>query len=543
MREGLYIETDVDKIVGSFFVDQNSADGKMLVILGSAGDGKSALLVNWNKRARESGVEPLPQVHLDATASFNPHEQYDITLNNFLEKSSENMAMGQGPRSAMAINLGLAINFFETRQYKNKFPSIWSAINDARTNNHIDRGNITILNLSRRQMFDARPEHLGEGFLLDIINKFDFSDTKSPFHAAFEKERASCHDESECILLYNATKFTNPEVRRKVAKILAARSIINGTHLNPRLIIHMVSSIMLHPRLRHLAVEDGKCPICHAHSIGNIEFRPEEIIWNSLFEQDVGKNHPLSGLLDPLAQINLSLDFHILELASSTKSLGDDMKQVKKLVKTAKKERQEVLISTLLRSKYLTGDNTYKTIIEDQEFIDFLGLYCLLRMGMSNYKQSAGNVNSALKKALRCWAGSVDESHLVRFTDGYKTPEFEFMSKWEEPKFSTTKSSQKTKESHKMGMIWMVLEVQNHGDRDVAIPLTFDIYQLMQKVIKGYNPSSIDMNRSEGIQLIASRLSDFTTKNSYVQVVEKDGDHVVDISVDELDTIRIGQVR
>ena len=61
----------------------------------------------------------------------------------------------------------------------------------------------------------------------------------------------------------------------------------------------------------------------------------------------------------------------------------------------------------------------------------------------------------------------------------------------------------------------------------------------MQKVIKGYNPSSIDLNRSEGIQLIASRLSDFTAKNDFVRVVKKDGDRGVVIKVDEFDTIRI----
>jgi DNA phosphorothioation-dependent restriction protein DptF len=543
MREGLYIETELDKIVKSFFINDVKLDGKMLVILGSAGDGKSALLVNWNKRARAAGVQPLPNIHLDATASFKPHEQYDITLNEFFKQASLNVKNQSGNRSALAINLGLAINFFETRDYKKNYPEIWEVINEVRIKNSFERDNIVVINLSRREMFDARPEHLGEGFLLDIINKFDFSDPKSPFHNAYEKEKMDCGDEGKCILFYNAIKFIDPNIRKMVAKVFAARSLINGTHLNPRLIIHMVSSILLNPQLRHFFVEDDRCPLCDARDHDKIEFEPGQLLWSAIFEQNEYSDLTLTGLVDPVAQANLSLDFFILNLSSSPKRMDDEMKSIKKLVKTSKKERQEFIISTFLRSRYLYGDKDFNTIIESTSFKNFLGLYSYLKNDKEEYRESAGNVNGTLKKALRCWAGSVDESHLVRFVDGYKTPEFEFMSEWKEPKFSISKSSKKTKESIRTGMVWMVLDLQHQGDRNVAIPLTFDIYQLMLNVIQGYNPSSVDLNRSEGIQLIASRLSDFTSKNSFVQVVERDGDRTVIIKVDELDTVRIEQVK
>lgn len=539
MREGLYVETNLDKIVRTFFVDDYKPDGKLLIILGSAGDGKSALLMNWTKRAKASGVTPLPKVHLDATASFNPHEQYDITLNNFLEVALENFVNRQGPRNAFAINLGLAINFFETRGYKNRFPAIWDAINEVRTKESAELDNMVIINLSRRDMFDVRPDHMGEGFLLDIINKFDFSNPNSPFHDAYQKEKESCKDESGCILYYNASKFTDPTVRKRVARVLAARSLITNTHLNPRLIIHQVSSILLHPWLRHMEVVDGRCPLCQSGEGAKQKVGPEHILWNALFDNETTANASLAGLIDPTAQVNFSLDFWILDLASSPKELRKKMQDINGLIKTSKKERQEVFISTLLRQKYLTGNDPNDTAIESKEFREFISLYCLLRYDMDQYKGAASNVNDILKTALRCWAGSVDESHLVKFSDGYKTPEYEFMSRWEAPTFSLRKSAQKTKESHTIGMVWVVLELRSQGGREIAIPLTFDIYLLMQKVIKGYNPSSIDLNRSEGIQLIASRLSDFTAKNDFVRVVKKDGDRGVVIKVDEFDTIRI----
>jgi len=72
LRQGLYITTDEDSLVNSFFVDDYADDGKLLIITGSAGDGKSARFsrVHFSKH-RIRGISSLTedQIHMDATAS------------------------------------------------------------------------------------------------------------------------------------------------------------------------------------------------------------------------------------------------------------------------------------------------------------------------------------------------------------------------------------------------------------------------------------------------------------------------------------------
>jgi len=124
LRQGLYISTEEDDLVNSFFVDEYSEDGKLLLITGSAGDGKSALLSRAFLNAQQQGIDSLTedQIHMDATASTEKTKTYDKTLDQFFTQVRGNLDSGIGPRSGVAINLGLAIDFFERKGYNEKIP-------------------------------------------------------------------------------------------------------------------------------------------------------------------------------------------------------------------------------------------------------------------------------------------------------------------------------------------------------------------------------------------------------------------------------------
>jgi hypothetical protein len=68
--------------------------------------------------------------------------------------------------------------------------------------------------------------------------------------------------------------------------------------------------------------------------------------------------------------------------------------------------------------------------------------------------------------------------------------------------------------------MWIVLEPEG-ADVSVPVPVTFELYQLMGQIRMGYNPNALDMERSEGMRLIQSRLSEFTNKHELVRVVNK----------------------
>jgi len=111
LRQELYVPTRQDETLTDFFVDQYAEDGRLLVITGSAGDGKSALLSRAFKKAQAEG-HPLVEsdICMDATASDSKHETYDTALKRFLDRAEKRRSSGRGSRSGIAINLGLAID-------------------------------------------------------------------------------------------------------------------------------------------------------------------------------------------------------------------------------------------------------------------------------------------------------------------------------------------------------------------------------------------------------------------------------------------------
>jgi type II secretory pathway predicted ATPase ExeA len=88
LREALYVETDEDELVTNFFADEYERDGRCLVITGSAGDGKSALLSRAFQEAQGTNSD-IEGVQVTAKAHFFPelfkkHRVRTQTLNSHI---------------------------------------------------------------------------------------------------------------------------------------------------------------------------------------------------------------------------------------------------------------------------------------------------------------------------------------------------------------------------------------------------------------------------------------------------------------------------
>ena len=76
-------------------------------------------------------------------------------------------------------------------------------------------------------------------------------------------------------------------------------------------------------------------------------------------------------------------------------------------------------------------------------------------------------------------------------------------------------------------------------DVDIPVPITFELYILMNRIGRGYSPNARDLERSEGIRLIHSRLSEFTNKQETVRVMDKVGTELLRLEEDAFGGITI----
>ncbi|WP_336351886.1 DNA phosphorothioation-dependent restriction protein DptF [Halorubellus litoreus] len=542
LRKELYVPTIEDQAVQDFFVDDYREDGSLLVITGSAGDGKSALLSRAFKRAMDAD-KPVDESHIrmDATAADTKHETYDVALNRFLRKRARNAERQRGPRSGLAINLGLAIDFFDRQGYADQYPGLWEAIDAVRTKREYKTENVHAINLGHRRLYETRPDELGEGLLREIVEKFAFDSPASPFHEAFEREKDQCPAGEKCPLHYNASQFTKETVRERVAKLLATSGVVNTTYLNPRSILDHVTSMILPRSLQELAVE-GACPV--GAGIRGNPVPPESLLWNTIFERLDDPSDPGAGQLDPAASSSVSLDQILLSWGAAPDRVSTLLGETPlgSRVETATR------IRTALRRLYLVDEQRIEapieTALESPQFDEFLGALTYLNQEPSTVEddtelqQYVTDVLRTVQASLQGWSGSITDDDYIEFVDGIKSTDYRFLSKWSKPDPDRAASHRQTQQETTPGQLWLVLKPEG-TDVTVPVPVTFELYQLMTRIRDGYNPNALDLERSEGMRLIQSRLSEFTNKQEQVRVVNKLDTELFRVEEGGFDTIEI----
>jgi DNA phosphorothioation-dependent restriction protein DptF len=537
LRKELYIETQEDEILADFFVNEYERDGKHLIITGSAGDGKSALLSQAFNKAQNEGIA-LEQrhIHMDATASRGKHQTYDETLSEFLTTVSENLATETGPRTGLAINLGLAIDFFERLGHQDRFHEIWEAIDSTRNRLFHETDQIIVVNLSHRSTYNTSPGALGDGLLTDLVEKFAFDDPQSPFHDAYQQTEERCPVPEECPLHYNAHQFTDPELRAEVVELIAASGLLNNIYLNPRAILDIISKMIVPEHMQSVADTDTECPVGRSTQY-NRQFEPGVIIWNSVFNRLAVYDDDGHGYLDPTAQADKRTDEKILDWSANSAGLAEVLADVP-VVDGASLIQQA---RTALRKQYLHNESDIRTAKDWSWFTEFTGALTFFDppegTNGSDHRRKASQATETITNALKGWTGHATMEDWVEFVDGIQG-EYKFLSKWEKPTPDIETSSIETKEETIPGQLWIVLKPGNET-LQIPVPVTFELYMLMKRVSRGYRPNSRDLERSEGIRLIHSRLSEFTDKQNTVRVMDKSDESVLRLERDPFGEIQL----
>jgi DNA phosphorothioation-dependent restriction protein DptF len=530
LRNQLYVEQQEDEYVLDFFDHEYADDGRLLILTGSAGDGKSALLARGYDRA--SDRIPERRVNMDATEARRKDGDYAERLTSFFEHMLDDVEAESGPRSAVAINYGLAVDYFERRSAPGAFDSVWDAMQASQTDllYRPDDANITVINLSHRQTYDVHPERLGGGLVRDLLDRFDPTTAESPFTDAYEREQGECPAGDDCVLQYNVRQLTRTDVKDNLAKVLAGWSLATGSYLNPRTIIDTIASSLLPIELQELP-EHAVCPVGSAIIGGTLDVEEEALLWNATFQvMGTETNRGASGL-DPASYTNFETD-------QKTLAWGADISKLDEQLQTVPATALDSLpgkVRTLLRQKYLTGADG-DTILDDPPFKQFLS--ALVYLGEDNtspkLQERTKTLLNTTKTALSSWTGQRRADELVEFVDGQRSPDYRYLSQWNEPSFATGESARETQALAVPGRIKLMTEPPPKMDAKVPVPLSFETYRLMTRISEGYTPNATDLNRSHAIRMLHSRLDEFTRKREAVTIENRTGSREINVKKGDL---------
>lgn len=513
--ESVYVPTRADDLAREFFSSEDP-DGELLVLLGSTGDGKSAILQKAYEKSDAEWIHP-DHFRLDATESTSDSHSNHDEMDLFLEGVGEQEEGGVTPRCGLAINLGLALNYFHSENRTQRFPDVWEAIDAARKYENLEpggiyrNGGVTVVNLSFRRMFDTHPETLGQGLLADIVSLFDYTNEDSPF-ASLSGEIESGYEEYP--LAYNLYQLGKPDVRDSVIRLLAAQAIISNEYLNPRRVFDYLSKILISPVLLGEMDQSALPTFDELLDAG----RPVKkvYLWNTVYEV-LARPGRESTRLDPCLVSDLSLDEWILDPNLDAPA---DLVHLEQMSSSATNR-------TLIRQLHLTGEVERETeeVVEGGSFKTFAGA----RTHHDAMPQPGRNSDEASRtedfmidaydtvvKAIRNWSRQARDGDMVEIPDGRDSLRYQFLAEWNEDKagYEGEMSVEKTTGETQLGKLWFVF------NNEVKIPLSYELYRLLELVTNGYNPEAIDPKESEGVRLIRTQLSQFTGKDEELEITD-----------------------
>ncbi|QIO21729.1 hypothetical protein [Haloarcula sp. JP-L23] len=535
--DALYVPDTIDDATEEFFTTSNP-DGELFIITGSAGDGKSAIFARAFTEAVDNGTEWLEEKHinLDATASKRRNQSKIDDLNEFLEAAIEDIEAEDGPRRGLAMNLGIALNFFEKSGYNSdgKFDEIWDAIVAARDPGNLDsdgiysgENGVTVVNLSYRPIFTTShdPEEFASGLLRNIIDQFDYDseETDSPFRGIEDlpdTPTEALREPDTPYFIHNLAAFTDETVRKRFATFVAARSLTHGQYLNPRHILAYIAQALIPDSLEQLVNETG--PDATPHDAVDNDIDPAmPLIWNGIYGNAQLENH--AATLDPCAAQSNEIDEKVLELTG-----GQPIDNIDDSLTGMNEMSRLNAARTWARAGYLRGTEDIDVLSDQPVFRRFVGTIAYLDEREQTTSDQAGTyTEEAFEKvvaALRAWSGQGTDSDWLKLDDGLPSAEYHFFAEWDDPGPDENESAILTTEETRPGTFWFKF------DNGVEIPLTFRLYYLMELTSEGYNPNALDLEGSEGVRLIRSQISRFTEKDAEIEIRAGNGSRIFNIT-------------
>ena len=241
------LETDLKEILRK----SNSSSNKVLILLcGSAGDGKSHLLSYLKNSDSEKLLDDYI-VYNDATESNAPDKTAIETLNEVLSDYSDINIDNPGQNLILAINLGVLSNFIESdyganysklKEYVFEADILSTRINDVRykENSHFQH-----ISFSDYHMFLLGKDGSIPAYIESLFEKIVCDNDTNPFFVSHRDDCGTCPLNSKCPVKTNFEYFSRKEVRDYVAGLLVNVIVRDKEILTTRELLNYIYDILV----------------------------------------------------------------------------------------------------------------------------------------------------------------------------------------------------------------------------------------------------------------------------------------------------------
>lgn len=241
----MHVSRPIEKVLEQKMHEIENAGGGIVLLIGSAGDGKSHLLslikdkFRWDENS----------YYNDATVSCSPKMTAIDTLKKALEDFSDTYIQSTSERMVVAINLGKLNAFIDDEEVKRNYSKIVSVVQPLFDNDTIkDTERVKAVLFTEEQMFEYHPDidvdyPIDSSFLSEILDKIVAHEGNNPFYHAYCEDLENGVDQKNPLIL-NYELLMSYQVRHTIVMSVIEAIVRFNLKITPREYFDFIYSIL-----------------------------------------------------------------------------------------------------------------------------------------------------------------------------------------------------------------------------------------------------------------------------------------------------------
>lgn len=408
----LHVERPIDKEICGCLNEIQEEGGGILLLVGSAGDGKSHMISYLRSKNKYSDFI----FYNDATEGCSPQMSAVETLKFALRNYRDETFNTTSSKTVLAVNIGKLQDLVEDEEFQNNFKE-FSTVANAVANSDCIQSNkrIKVVSFAHRQSFelllDENLEYpVKSDFMTEILARVTLPSSDNPFYNAYlETINSPAKNDIHDVVATNYKLLMQENVRETIVKLIIEAIIRFKLVLTPRDFFDFIYSIIVTPKWMKYA----KRTDFFASQLPSL-----------LFDSNGGKIQQAISKLDPLKYSSLKHDNELSQFYSSftynekfinhalieSDLFGYYTKTLTQLYSAGTEQNDKsnkgniaIFVFRLNRIlKYESYSESYKRFIKDLS-----GYY-------SNKPYVFGSINEMVKKSIpRLYGSYIEESDYV----------------------------------------------------------------------------------------------------------------------------------
>lgn len=220
--------------------------GKLVILNGNVGDGKSHLISYMNKKYPE--MMNRYKIHNDSTESFDPSKDSIHTLIEVLKNFSDRNIQNNSSNLILCINLGVLFRLVENQEFEIEFKIIKNFIEESKILDaseevtFYEKNNMDLLSFSDYRIYELTEKGPVSKFLNELFEKIVLEDKRNVFYNSFQED---WNNGIKLIPHLNYKLFQNEKIRAKIIALIIEAILKDKLIISTRMLLNFIYDIIV----------------------------------------------------------------------------------------------------------------------------------------------------------------------------------------------------------------------------------------------------------------------------------------------------------